>query len=237
MRRPRILARQLRALHTQTRTPIRVPRLRPTWNAPIPWRAGAGIPPRGHRSGPPGEGVTPLDIAPDEDARAWPEGSAIPQRRTALGETSSHADGESRRTLRRDSPEEPGTPSAKDARAKWPEGNAIPRREPRAPRDETSLHTDGTPRSPSERTPGDPTRHAHRVPQPYTHELGVTTLEFRGSTFVHERFEAVVTRQCHPGGSAGVVRVALDEMHKLGLKPRPAFYGAALAVRIPLPYS
>lgn len=58
-------------------------------------------------------------------------------------------------------------------------------------------------------------------------------LEFHGATYVHERFEALAARHCHPGGSAGTVGVAMNEMLALGLKPRPAFYGAALAVSGP----
>lgn len=70
--------------------------------------------------------------------------------------------------------------------------------------------------------------------KPYDHDEGLRMLEFHGPTHVHERFEALAARHCHPGGSAGTVSAAMNEMLALGLKPRAAFYSAALAVSGPI---
>lgn len=64
-------------------------------------------------------------------------------------------------------------------------------------------------------------------------DTALAILEFRGPEFVVSRFEALAARQCRAGGSAGTLGVALREMGALGLKPTPAFYGAALAVCLP----
>lgn len=61
-------------------------------------------------------------------------------------------------------------------------------------------------------------------------DTALAVLEFRGAEFVVSRFEALAARQCRADGSAGTLGVALREMGALGLKPTPAFYGAALAV-------
>ena len=140
----------------------------------------------------------------------WREGVAVPPRTTASG--ANVLDGQ----------------LEDDARKFWTVGSRIPDRRPRKP-----IRAEGRDRVPKTGPrPGEATTEnaASATPEPWDQEKAVAMLEFHGPTFMHERFEELAVRQCRPEGSAATLWAALKEIWRLGLKPRPAFYTAVLAV-------